>query len=136
VIERGQRRRLRERKRDREDLLLDLGALVYELHRQGRRAPDLLQRKASQLTVVDDEVRELEAALGVEDDEPFTEEVGAPDLEAELAQAEQAGDSAEVHDIDDDAAPEEDDPAPEEDDPAPEEDDPAVEEHEHEEPRA
>ena len=123
MIERGQRRRLRERKREREDLLLDLGALVYELHRQGRRAPNLLQRKASQLTVVDDEVRELEAALGVEDDEPFTEEVGAPDLEAELAQAEQAGDSAEVHDI-------------EEDDPAPEEDDPAVEEHEHEEPRA
>jgi hypothetical protein len=131
VIERGQRRRLRERKREREDLLLDLGALVYELHRQGRRAPDLLQRKASQLTVVDDEVRELEAALGVEDGEPFTEEVGAPDLEAELAQAEQAGDTAEVHDVE-----EEDDPAPEEDHPALEEDDPAVEEHEHEEPRA
>ena len=145
MIERGQRRRLRERKREREDLLLDLGAIVYELHRQGRRAPDLLQRKASQLTVVDDEVRELEAALGVEDGEPVTEEAGALDLEAELAQAERAGDSAEVHDLeeeddqaleDDDPALDEDHPAAEDDDPALEEDDPAVEEHEHEEPRA
>ena len=40
VSERGQmRRRLREQLRVREALLLDLGALVYELHRQGKRAP-------------------------------------------------------------------------------------------------
>jgi hypothetical protein len=57
------RRRLREQRRLRETLLLDLGALVYELHRQGRRAPELLQSKAAELTVVDDEVRELQAAL-------------------------------------------------------------------------
>ena len=57
------RRRLRERKRERETRLLDLGALVYELHRQGKRAPELLQEKAAELALVDQEVRELEAAL-------------------------------------------------------------------------
>jgi hypothetical protein len=75
------RRRLRERRRVREALLLDLGALVYELHRQGKRAPDLLQSKAAELTEIDDEVRDLEDALhGVppEDAEaPETEEVYA-----------------------------------------------------------
>lgn len=60
----GQKQRqLREKRLAREELLLDLGALVYELYRQGKRAPELLQRKAAQLTVVDDEVRQLEAAL-------------------------------------------------------------------------
>ena len=58
------RRRLREQRRVRESLLLDLGAIVYELHRQGKRAPELLQQKAAELTVVDEEVRELQAALG------------------------------------------------------------------------
>ena len=57
------RRRLREQLRVREALLLDLGALVYELHRQGKRAPELLQEKAAELTVVDEQVRELEATL-------------------------------------------------------------------------
>jgi hypothetical protein len=57
-------RRLRERRREREALLLDLGALVYELHRQGRRAPELLQEKASELGGVDREVRALEETLG------------------------------------------------------------------------
>ncbi len=89
--ERGQaRRRLRERRRAREALLLDLGALVYELHRQGKRAPELLQQKAAELTVVDDEVRELEYALDggeahePELGEPATEEVAAAELEAAL----------------------------------------------------
>ena len=64
MSERGQkRRRLRELLREREALLLDLGALVYELHRQGKRAPELLQPKAAELTVIDDEVRALDAAL-------------------------------------------------------------------------
>jgi len=54
---------LRARRREREALLLDLGALVYELHRQGRRAPELLQRKAIELGEVDGEVRALEDAL-------------------------------------------------------------------------
>jgi hypothetical protein len=76
------RRRLRERRREREALLLDLGALVYELHRQGKRSPELLQRKASQIAVVDEEVRELEARL--EDDPPNPQPLG---MEAELEQA-------------------------------------------------
>ena len=56
-------RTLRLRRREREALLLDLGALVYELHRQGRRAPELLQQKASELGRVDREVRSLEEAV-------------------------------------------------------------------------
>jgi hypothetical protein len=58
------RRRLRRQRRVREALLLDLGALVYELHRQGKRAPELLQEKAGELTLIDDEVRGLEETLG------------------------------------------------------------------------
>jgi hypothetical protein len=59
----GAWRRLRRRRREREALLLDLGALVYELHRQGRRAPDLLRTKAAELDEVDREVRALEETL-------------------------------------------------------------------------
>jgi hypothetical protein len=57
-------RSLRRRRREREAMLLDLGALVYELHRQGERNPDLLQEKAIELGKVDREVRALEEALG------------------------------------------------------------------------
>jgi hypothetical protein len=57
-------RRLRSRRREREAMLLDLGALVYELHRQGRRAPELLQDKATRLGEVDRDVRALEDLLG------------------------------------------------------------------------
>ncbi|MGH2714479.1 MAG: zinc ribbon domain-containing protein [Thermoleophilaceae bacterium] len=42
----------------RETLLLDFGALVYELHRRGERAPELLQEKAGELSEVDGQVRE------------------------------------------------------------------------------
>jgi hypothetical protein len=56
-------RQLRQKQREREAMLLDLGALVYELHRQGQRAPDLLQDKAIELGKVDREVRALEEAL-------------------------------------------------------------------------
>jgi hypothetical protein len=42
----------------REALLLDLGALVYELHRHGRRAPELLQRKAGELSELDERLRD------------------------------------------------------------------------------
>jgi hypothetical protein len=59
------RRRLRRQQRVREALLLDLGALVFELHRQGRREPELLQAKAAELTAVDEEVRGLADALDV-----------------------------------------------------------------------
>jgi hypothetical protein len=45
----------------RDALLLDLGALVYELHRQGKRAPELLQEKAGELGEVDERVRERTA---------------------------------------------------------------------------
>ena len=57
------RRRLREQRRMREALLLDLGALVFELQRQGRREPELLQAKAAELSSVDQEVRALARAL-------------------------------------------------------------------------
>ncbi len=40
-------------RRARDALLLELGALVYELHRRGRRAPDLLQAKATALDEVE-----------------------------------------------------------------------------------
>ena len=62
--ERGRmRRRLREQRRMREALLLDLGALVLELQRHGRREPELLQAKAAELSAVDQEVRALAHAL-------------------------------------------------------------------------
>src|SRR5919205_3493770 len=60
------RRRLRQQQRLREALLLDLGALVFELHRHGRREPELLQAKAAELTAVDSEVRALAEALDVD----------------------------------------------------------------------
>jgi hypothetical protein len=63
-----ERRRLRVRRRDREDLLLELGALVFELHRQGQRAPELLQAQAAALDVVDRDVRLLEGTLDPEAD--------------------------------------------------------------------
>jgi hypothetical protein len=95
VAERGRmRRQLRERRREREARLLDLGALVYELHRQGKRAPELLQEKAAELSVIDEQVRELEAALdgggGAEVDEPGEQELDAPEHEG--AEAEQTPD--------------------------------------------
>jgi hypothetical protein len=56
-------RDLRRKRREREAMLLDLGALVYELHRLGRRAPDLLHEKAVELDRVDQDVRALEDAV-------------------------------------------------------------------------
>src|SRR5215208_6011405 len=62
--ERGRmRRRLRRQQRVREQLLLELGALVWELHREGRREPELLQAKAAELGAVEGEVRALAEAL-------------------------------------------------------------------------
>ena len=67
ALQRGQlRRRLRHQQRIREALLLDLGALVFELHRQGRREPELLQAKAAEVRAVDTEVRALAEALGAD----------------------------------------------------------------------
>jgi hypothetical protein len=57
------RRRLGRQERMREALLLDLGAIIFELHRQRRREPELLQAKAAELDAVDAEVRALAHAL-------------------------------------------------------------------------
>jgi hypothetical protein len=103
------RRRLREQRRLRETLLLDLGALVYELHRQGRRAPELLQSKAAELTVVDDEVRELQAAL-----EGLERPAGVEAADAAEAEDERAEDEG--------APPDEGEPPPDEGEPPPDED--------------
>jgi hypothetical protein len=43
-----------EQPRNREELLLELGALVYELHRRGTRAPELLQEKAAELDALEE----------------------------------------------------------------------------------
>jgi hypothetical protein len=87
------RRRLRERKRQREARLLDLGALVYELHRQGKRAPELLQEKAAELSIVDQEVRELEAALDGREVVDLNERERGPEADAEPADAEETAEA-------------------------------------------
>jgi hypothetical protein len=43
----------KQRRGRRDALLLELGALVYELHRRGRRAPELLRKKAGELDALD-----------------------------------------------------------------------------------
>jgi len=48
-------------RRARDALLLELGALVYELHRRGQRAPELLQAKAVALDRVQDGLPPAEA---------------------------------------------------------------------------
>ena len=48
----------------REALLLDLGAIIFELHRQRRNEPELLRAKVAELSGVDDDLRELSDALG------------------------------------------------------------------------
>lgn len=58
----------------REALLLDLGAIIFELHRQGRRETELVHLKQIELHVVDDEVRGLADALD--------EGIGMPTLTA------------------------------------------------------
>ena len=51
-------------RRMRDAMLLDLGALVYELHRQGKRAPELLQQKAGELSEVDEQLRDSGEGAG------------------------------------------------------------------------
>lgn len=60
---RRRRARLREQLAVREEMLLELGALVFELHRQGQRAPELLQARAAELDAVDAEVRAMDESL-------------------------------------------------------------------------
>jgi hypothetical protein len=52
----------KQRRGRRDALLLELGALVYELHRRGRRAPELLRKKAGELDALDVEADEGEPA--------------------------------------------------------------------------
>jgi len=68
------RRRLDRQERVREALLLDLGAIVFELRLQGRSEPELLHAKEIELRAVDREVRGL--ADGLE------EGLGLPELTA------------------------------------------------------
>ena len=101
------RRRLRERRRAREARLLDLGALVYELHRQGKRAPELLQEKAAELALLDEEVRELEAVLDGDSAGAAASEVdetGDEGHDADDAGEAHEDDDAAIHEADDDAA--------------------------------
>lgn len=63
--ERGaMRRRARQLRRRREAMLLELGALLFEMHRRNRREPELLERKAEEIRAVDAEERGLTEALG------------------------------------------------------------------------
>ena len=62
--ERGaMRRRLRVLRRRREAILLELGALAFELHRRHRQKPELVRRKAATLTALESEAEALAAAL-------------------------------------------------------------------------
>lgn len=65
------RRRLRHLRRVRELGFRDLGGLVFDLHRFGRRGDDLVAQKLNALAAVDAELRALERAL--DDVRPFHE---------------------------------------------------------------
>ena len=58
------RRRLRKATHLREGLVRDLGALVVEMDRLGRRNDELLARKAREIEALDSELRGLAEALG------------------------------------------------------------------------
>lgn len=58
------RRRLRVVRRARDGRLLELGALVFELHRRERRDPRLLDQGVARVAALDVEERALAAALG------------------------------------------------------------------------
>ena len=64
------RRRLRILRRRREAMLLDLGALVLEMHRHGRFLPDSLQRRAAEAVGTDAELRALSRSLEAGDGHP------------------------------------------------------------------
>lgn len=57
------RRRLRVLERRRHTVLLELGALAFELHRRNRQKPELVRRKAAALTALESEAGALAAAL-------------------------------------------------------------------------
>src|ERR1700712_3773533 len=64
TVERGSiRKRARRLTRLREVQLRELGALVVEMRRLGRENPELVARKAAEVTAIDDELRGLRAGL-------------------------------------------------------------------------
>jgi hypothetical protein len=64
VADRGAiRKRLRDVRKARDELLHDLGALVMEMYRQGRHDPALVERKAREAIAIDTEFRGLSGAL-------------------------------------------------------------------------
>lgn len=78
--ERGSmRRRLRSLRRQREAMLLELGALAYELRRGGGKE-ELLAEKAEALRAVDDEARGLAGVLDTDGglDEVVVAGIGGP----------------------------------------------------------
>jgi NADH pyrophosphatase NudC (nudix superfamily) len=58
------RRRVRKVARMREALVRELGMLVAEMERLGRRNDELLVRKAREVALLDDELNGLRTALG------------------------------------------------------------------------
>ena len=75
--ERGaMRRRLRVLERRRQTVLLELGALAFELHRRNRQKPELVRRRAAALTALESEAEALAAAL--ETSVPMIELPAAP----------------------------------------------------------
>jgi hypothetical protein len=58
------RRRVRKISRMRDALTRELGTLVVEMERLGRRNNELLSRKAREITTLDEELRGLRTALG------------------------------------------------------------------------
>ncbi len=74
--ERGKaRRRLRQLRRMREALLLELGALVFEMERRGRRDAGMLQVRVDRLRAIEEEASAHSAVLG--DDRRMEELVAA-----------------------------------------------------------
>jgi hypothetical protein len=57
------RRRIRQLRRRRDALLLELGGLVMEMHRQGRGDQQLVSSRADEVSRVDAEARELARAV-------------------------------------------------------------------------
>lgn len=58
------RRRVRKLARARDALTRELGALLVEMERLGRRNDELLARKSREIVTMDDELRRLREALG------------------------------------------------------------------------
>jgi hypothetical protein len=89
VADRGaMRKRLRHARRTRDLLLHELGALVMEMHRQGRHDADLVARKAQEAIAVDAEARALAGTL----DEPLTNVTAPPPAPAPVAPPPAPGD--------------------------------------------